>query len=102
MKIDDEVTVNFSGNNVQVTKFYLVQSKETNEKMNFKTDECKWGIKWELSAAGGINDWNTQLKKQWLGSLQLLPQEGVKSSRNGGSKTFPVKILPNPPGWQCC
>lgn len=53
-----KLTVNFSGNNIQVTKFYLVQSKETSEKMNFKTDECKLGIKRELSAAGGINDWN--------------------------------------------
>lgn len=57
--------------------------------MNFKTDECKLRIKWELSAAGGINDWNNQLKKQWLGSLQLLPQEGVKTSRKGGSKILP-------------
>lgn len=85
-----KLTVNFSGNNIQVTKFYLVQSKETSEKMNFKTDECKLGIKRELSAAGGINDWNNWLKKQWLGSLQLLPQEGVKTSRNGGTKTFPA------------
>lgn len=97
--IDDEVTVNFSGNNVQVTKFYLVQSKETSEKMNFKTDECKLGIKWELSAAGGINDWNNQLKKQWLGSLQLLPQEGVKTSRNGGTKTFPARQSTSQPAW---
>lgn len=64
-----KLTVNCSGNNVQVTKFYLVQSEETSEKINFKTDDCKLGIKWELSAAGGINDWNNQLKKQWLGSL---------------------------------
>lgn len=88
--IDDKVRVNFSGNNIQVTKFYLVQSKETSEKMNFTTDECKLGIKRELSAARGINDWNNQLRKQQLGSLQLLPQEGGKTSRNRGSKTFPA------------
>lgn len=70
--------------------------------MNFKTDECKLGIKQELSSAGGINDGNNQLKKQWLGSLQLLPQEGVKTSRNRGSKTLPARQSTSPPGWQSC
>lgn len=40
--IDAKVTVNFSGNNIQVTKFYLVQSNETSEKMNLKPMNVNW------------------------------------------------------------